>query len=205
LEDYDIPDPDWCEQIIAAHCLAHRVIGGAIEQAGSGFLNWSVYFLDFSRYALPLQEGPLATLSDVNISYKKSALAAIKPLWEHSYNEVTVNWALARQGECLWLQPKIIVRQDRGSLKVGALIAERFAWGKIFGRKRSPEISNLSRWKYLILTPLIPFILIGRVSWKVFRDKQNRFQFLVCLPVMIVLSVAWTAGEFVGTVEGDHR
>lgn len=205
LEDYAIPDPDWCEQIIAAHDLSHGVIGGAIEQAGSGCLNWAVYFLDFGRYALPLKEGPSVTLSDVNISYKRKVLSAIKPVWKNSYNEVTVNWALAKQGESLWLRPQIIVREDRDALKIGAVIAERFAWGKIFGRKRTPEITKLNRWKYILLAPLIPLILIGRVSWKVFRDKRNRFQFLVCLPVLMVFSIVWTAGEFVGTLEGVHR
>ena len=97
LEDYGVPDPDWCEQIIRAHQLPHGVIGGAVEHSGKGSLNWAVYFLDFGRYQLPLREGPANYLTDVNVSYKRDALQSVKDLWRVNYNEVTVNWALAKK------------------------------------------------------------------------------------------------------------
>ena len=74
IEDYGYPDKDWCSQIITAHLLPYGIIGGAVEQAAPGLLNWAIFFLDFGRYQPPLKEGPTNYLTDVNISYKRKVL-----------------------------------------------------------------------------------------------------------------------------------
>lgn len=76
LEDTAVPASDWCDQVLEAHRLPYGVVGGAVEHAGRGALNWAVYFQDFGRYQLPLREGPTASLTDVNVSYKRQALVS---------------------------------------------------------------------------------------------------------------------------------
>lgn len=202
LQDYGAPDPDWCEQLLAAHRLPYGIIGGAVEHEGKGVLNWAVYFLDFGRFQLPLHEGPCDYLTDVNVSYKRAALESVRGLWAGRYKEVTVNWALARQGLVLWQRPQIVVRQDRGVLSFRALLSERFSWGRLFGCIRTREISPLARFFYITLSPGIPVILLARVARKVFSTRRNRGRFLVSLPQLVVVTVFWCMGEFVGYLTG---
>ncbi len=200
LEDYGAPDPDWCAQVLDAHRLSYGVIGGAVEQEADGTLNWAVYFLDFGRYQLPLCEGPVAYLSDVNVSYKRPVLESVRSSWEEKYNEVAVHWALARQGVVLWLRPQIVVRQNRGRLSLPSLIVERFSWGRLFACQRVREATFANRLKYILLSPLIPVILTGRIAQKVFRTKRHRAKFLRSFPILVMLAVCWSFGELAGYV-----
>ena len=198
IEDYGYPDDNWCTQIITAHLLPYGIIGGAVEQAASRLLNWAIYFLDFGRYQPPLKEGPTNYLTDVNISYKRYVLEAVRNLWVNSYNEVTVNWGLAHRGEVLWLRPQVRVKQDRGQLSFPKVVKERFYFGRLFASKRVREISSRSRLFYILISPMLPFVLIGRLINKVFSGGQNRGVFLLSLPYMFIISVVWGVGELAG-------
>lgn len=203
LEDLGVPDPDWCEQLIRSHQqLPYGVIGGAVEHAGKGLLNWALYFLDFGRYQLPLEEGPVDYLTDVNVSYKRAALESIREIWSERYNEVQVHRALKARGAVLWQRPQAVVREDRGPLSFPDMLAERFAWGRVFGYMRIQQISRARRNFYVLATPLIPAVLIGRIIRKIFSSGRNRRWALYALPLMIVLSAFWCLGELTGYVTG---
>jgi hypothetical protein len=202
LQDYGAPDPNWCNEVLKAHRLPYGIIGGAVEHEGKGALNWAVYFLDFGRYQLPLREGPTDYLTDVNVSYKRAALESVRHLWAERYKEVTVNWALARQGMVLWQRPQIVVRQDRGSLSFRPLITERFSWGRLFGCIRTKEISPLARLLYIVLSPGIPLILLARTARKVFGGRRNCSKFIVSLPQLSAMTFFWCLGEFMGYLTG---
>ena len=203
LEDYGAPDPDWCEQIIKAHRLPYGIIGGAVEHEGKGSLNWAVYFLDFGRYQLPLREGPSDYATDVNVSYKREILEDVKHLWRDRYNEVTVHWALAKKGVILWRKPQIVVRQDRGKLSFSQLIRERFNWGRLFACMRKKEMSSLSRFSYIVMSPGIPAVLLARMASKVFGvGGRNRTRFVLSFPQVVAMTICWCLGEFAGYVTG---
>jgi hypothetical protein len=205
LEDYGVPDPGWCAQVLEAHRLPYGVIGGAVEQEANGTLNWAVYFLDFGRYQLPLREGPVAYLSDVNVSYKRPVLESVRSLWEEKYNEVTVHWALARQGVVLWLRPQIVVRQNRDRLSLPSLIVERFSWGRLFACRRVQDATLADRIKYILFSPALPLILLGRVARKAWGSPYQRAKFLRSLPILACLALFWCVGEFVGYVTGREH
>jgi len=202
LEDDAVPAPDWCEQVLAAQRLPYEIFGGAIEQAGSGVLNWAVYFLDFGRYQLPLREGPVSYLSDVNIAYSRRALEAVRDGWSMRYNEVTVNWALARQGFVLWQRPQMIVRQDRGKLVLSDLLVERFWWGRLFASQRVRELSLFARLFYFCFSPLLPFVMLARVTKKVLSGKRHRAKLLAAFPSLVLLTFTWSLGEAAGYATG---
>ena len=202
LQDYGAPDPNWCDEVLEAHRLPYGIIGGAVEHEGKGALNWAVYFLDFGRYQLPLRESQTDYLTDVNVSYKRVALESVRHLWAERYKEVTVNWALARQGIVLWQRPQIVVRQDRGALAFCPLIVERFSWGRLFGCIRTKEISALARLLYIVLGPAIPLILLARTARKVFSGRRNRCRFILSLPQLSAMTFVWCLGEFMGYLTG---
>lgn len=202
LQDTFLPDPDWCEKTLAGHRLPHAVIGGAVEQAGKNILGWSVYFLEFSRYMLPLREGPVDYIADVNVSYKRRAIEQLRPLFRPRYNEAVAHWTLKANGEVLWQYPPMVVRQDRGRLTVRQLVAERLSWGAVFGAARAQKISWPMRVVYVLASPAIPFLRVARVARKVFSGGRNIGPFLFSLPTLFAMAVLWSAGEAVGCLTG---
>jgi hypothetical protein len=201
LEDYGIPAPDWCERVLEAHRLPYGAIGGALEHAGKGSLNWAVYFKDSGRYQLPLREGPVGYLSDANVSYKRTALESIREVWTERYNEAVVHWAMARKREVLWQSPQIVVFQDRGRLSLRQLAAERIAWGWLFAYVRTRESFPL-RLTYIFSSPAIPLVLISRMARKVFSGRRHRKEFLRSFPHTVVLTWLWSLGELGGYLTG---
>jgi len=202
LEDNAIPAPDWCAQILAAHQLEHAVIGGAVEHAGRGSLNWAIYFLDFGRYQLPLREGPVNFLTDVNVSYKRRALEMTRERWAERYNEVTVHWALLAQNVTLWMRPQIIVSLDRGAVSLARALRERYEWGRLFGFVRVREISLARRFLLIAASPLIPLVMLWRNARRVWKFKRHRREFVAALPYMLVLAAAWGCGELAAYITG---
>ena len=202
LEDTVTPDPDWCEQVLAAHRLPHGVIGGAVEHAGQSILNWAVYLMDFGRYQLPLREGPARYLTDINVSYKRATLDACRELWQKRYGEVALHWSLARTGVGLWLRPQMVVRQDRGALDFHLLIRERFAWGRLFGAVRAQETSRPARAVLILTSPAIPLVRLGRLVAKVVSSRRNRLRFVQSFLPLLALTLAWSCGELAGLLTG---
>ena len=202
IEDYARPDPHWSENIISEHKKDFAAIGGAIENEVDRLLNWGVYFCDFGKYQNPVSEGETTFASDANISYKNTALMAVRSIWQDSYHETEVNWALRSLGEKIALSPKIVIFQHRTDLEFWSAMKERYVWGRSYAATRIKDIGNSKRFLYLLLTPLLPIILIIRMTSNIFRKGRNLNIFLKALPLTILLEISWSFGEFVGYLTG---
>jgi len=202
-EDHARPDPDWCAQILRAHArLPHAAIGGTIANGGDQPLAWAVYFSDFARYQPPLPEGPGESLSDVNVSYKRAPLEAVRCSWQPSYHETAVHGALRRRGAVLWREPRMRVVQERGRLRLGPSLRERFAWGQLYAGKRVRELTS-RRHRLLALTvPLLPGLLLLRQLRLAVQRRRSLAPFLRALPWLALLVVSWSAGEAAGLWTG---
>jgi hypothetical protein len=173
-------------------------IGGAIENKVNRPLNWAVYFCDFGRYQNPLKPGPSPTLSDVNISYKRQALSAVKKVWQDFYHEPFVNGSLMAQGQKLWLSPRIVVYQHRENLKLSAAMRERYEWGRYYAGNRVKKLMLIRRLTYLILSPALPVLLAVRKIRDVLIKRRHIGVFISALPLMLLLTLFWSVGEFIG-------
>ena len=199
LEDRGVPRPDWARTMHDLHAgSASAVIGGAIENGRDAWLNWAVYFCDFGRYHLPFEAGPRDWVSDVNIGYKRRAIDQTRDLWRERYHETTVHWALQRAGETLYLTPALAVDQMRGSLNLSSLVSERFAWGRLFAYTRARESGMGRRIVLAILAPLLPIMLLLRHTSVQLSKRQTFGKFLMALPAIAVLLMAWSLGETIG-------
>ena len=199
LEDRGVPRDNWARALVDLHTrLPHAVIGGAIENRSDALLNWAVYFCDFGRFQRPFEAGPRAWVSDINIGYKRRALDATRALWRERYHETTVHWALTRAGETLFLSPEPVVEQWRGTLRLGALLTERVAWGRLFACTRARESGPARRIALTLLTPFLPILLFGRHTGIQLHRRGRIVTFVRASPVVVLLLIAWSLGEAIG-------
>ncbi len=200
LEDRGVPRPDWARNVARLHAQEpFAVIGGAIEPAPSGPLNWAFYVCDFGRYGLPFESGPARWVSDVNVSYKRPALEATRALWEERFREPIVHWALLERGETLYLSADIVEENGRPPTTLGALLPERFDWGRLFGHIRAVRSGLLARLARALFGPLTVLVLLARHA-RTQRGKGRLGRYLRVLPLVSLLTIAWMAGEAWGLV-----
>jgi hypothetical protein len=202
LEDHALPDPNWCTRVAEAHRKGYVGVGGSIENGTNRPLNWAVYFCDFGKYQNPVPEGESSFVSDANASYKRSALESIRPVWQESFNEPAVNWALTRRGEKLALSPKIIVHQHRGPLRLGSALKERFIWGRSYAATRTRLAGSTKRMICAAFSPMLPGVLLLRMTLNVMKKGRCKGVFLKVLPLTTMLTMAWSLGELVGYLTG---
>lgn len=204
VEDRGVPRKDWAANVIRLHnTLPHVVIGGAIENGRDRVLNWAVYFCDFGRYQRPFAPGPRRYISDVNVAYKRRALDETREIWQLRYHEPWVHWALERRGETLFASPDVVVDQIRDHLKLSGLIRERLAWGRLFGSLRARDASIGRRAGWVALSPLVPFVLFGRLVRDRLSKRRAIGRFVAAAPAAALLVCAWAAGEAAGALASD--
>jgi hypothetical protein len=200
LEDHARPDSNWCMRMVDAHRQSYAAVGGAIENGIDRPLNWAVYFCDFGKYQNPVAMGESSFISDANVSYKRSELESVRPVWQESFHETTVNWELSSRGKKLALSPSIVVYQHRSDLRLGSALKERYIWGRSYAATRSHLLSGAKRIIYAILTPMLPVVLLLRMSVNVIKKRRLIGSFLKALPLTAMLLVCWSSGEFIGYV-----
>jgi hypothetical protein len=200
LEDRGQPQPDWARSMMELHDNSgYSAIGGAIDNGANGSLRWAAFFCDFGRFQPPIEECENPEyLSDINICYKREALDSIRDLWEHGYQEPTVNWALRRMGKRLHLSQRPLVIQERAKIDFWSLVKERVHWGRTFGQIRGRESSALKCLLWSVGCPFLPSLLFARHLRRQIQKRRNISEFVRAMPATFALLHLWCAGEFLG-------
>ena len=207
LEDHCMPARDWTARVLTAHQQPHAGIGGSIEKgfkpgrSNDTALNWAIYLTDYSRYMLPMAEGPAHGLSDCNVSYKRAALDRIRDVWEAEFHENLVNGRLAQAGETLWFDPAMTVFEQRDLTLSGAL-SDRFSFGRLFGSSRVREAPLVRRLIFSASALAMPPLLVARVAGNLVSRRRHLGQLVRCLPHLVVVASTWMAGESLGYLTG---
>ncbi|MCV2873286.1 hypothetical protein OEZ71_13380 [Defluviimonas sp. WL0050] len=201
LEERGWPRRDWARRLMQLHAeLGHNVIGGAIEcREPVGLLNWAVYVTDFGRYARPFDSGPVAWVSDVNVSYSRKALEDTRPIWSERFHEPLVHSYFLDRGEALYLSSDLVVFHGRAQARLGSLLIERFHWGRLFGKIRAMQFTPGQRLKYILASPAIAPLLWLRHGL-LQRKKGRGRRYLKALPFVMILSTVWVMGEVWGYI-----
>lgn len=201
-EDHCAVAPDWCAQILLAHQAPYAAIGGAVEKKGRDTsLNWALYLADYLRYMNPQPEGATNNLTDCNVTYKRTALDAVAGAWTDEFHEPVVHDALHASGQSLWLDPKIVVFQQR-DVDLRAALRDRYAFGRLFASTRAVDFSRVQRALYSLLSLALPAVLVGRVAIHVLRKRRCVAEFARALPYLVLVSTVWAGGEFLGYMTG---
>ena len=211
IEDHGIPAPDWSARVFAHFSRANLLeaslgrplaaVGGAIENGVDRPLNWAVYFCDFLRYQNPVQKGESAFASDANIAYRRAALESIRPIWQETFCEPSVNEALRSQGEIVALAPDMVLYQHRQELRFGSALRERFVWGRSYAAARCRPAPQ-QRVFWAVFSPALPLLLLARMTAMAWKKRRTLASFLKALPLTNMLLISWALGELAGYVTG---
>jgi hypothetical protein len=202
------PEEHWCARILVAHKGPYAAIGGAIEKGNQPdtLVNWAVHLYDYCNYGYyldPVSYGPAQDLSDCNVSYKREVLTTTAPLWEKKFNVPLLNRALLARDKTLWLSPDIVVCQNRNiDLSQAARVA--YCRGRAFASARLNNSSLNQRILYTIFSPFLPLLLLRRLIINLSRKKSHLGMAFKSLPIICLLSILWSSGEFFGYLIG-HR
>lgn len=200
VEDRGAPRADWSRTAVRLHRdQAAAVIGGAIEPVRSSLINWAFWVCDFSRYGLPFPPGPARWVSDVNVTYKRTAIEATRDLWRDRYQEPVVHWALESRGEILYRSPDLVVLHQLPPQRLLPLLPQRFDWGRLFGSIRARHASVPRRLMLALASPIVPLVVLARHGRVQFRRGEG-LRFLRAMPLLLVMLTAWTVGEAWGTI-----
>ena len=207
VEDHCVPAPDWTAQVLAAHEGDAAAVGGAMEKGfppdsdGDTALNWALYLADYSRYALPMDEGRSGAASDCNVSYKRDALLEIAPAWSSEFHENIVHAELEKRGRTLWFSPCIVVHEQR-SMTWSQTLHDRYSFGRLFGSTRVLNASPAKRLAMSAAALLLPPLLVARVTGNVVRRRRYFGALARASGPLVVVASAWAAGELMGYATG---
>lgn len=200
-EDHLFVDAAWRQAMGRSFEEGRSVVGGPVEFSGPGSpFDRAMYLFDYAPFMSPVPAGPVSRLTAANAAYKRSLLSE-GPLTDGVY-EVTLNSRLRSQGEILWLNPQAPVYHAKNYERTRSVSQMRHA-GRSYASMRMRGRGALVRAVYALATPLLVFVLPGRILSLVLKRARPVTQWLVCLPYLLVISVAWALGEFLGSLAGD--
>ena len=202
------PEKHWCASIMKAHKGPYAAIGGTIEKGTQPdtLVNWAVHLYDYCNYGYylnPILSGPAHDLSDCNVSYKRESLAATADLWMKGLNVPLLNRALLARDEILWLTPDIVVRQNR-DIDLSQAVRIAYLRGRAFASARLNNSSLNQRIFYAVFSPFMPLMLLRRLIVNMSRKKSHFSIALRAMPIIGLLAILWSSGEFLGYLLGQR-
>ncbi|MEP6925762.1 MAG: glycosyltransferase [Pyrinomonadaceae bacterium] len=195
-----VPAKNWIAETITAHNSNYAGIGGAIENdSKAGAVSWAVYFCRYSAYMLPFQRAEVDDFAADNASYKRRDLERVTDTMQNGFWETFVHREMRKIGMSLALNSSIVVTHQH-SFTLSEFMSQRFWHGRQFGSTRLTNVSPVKRLILILLSPVIPFLYVFRISRRVWVKQRNLRQYCVSFPILVLFLLSWSAGEFTGYV-----
>ena len=204
IEDHCDVVPSWADAIVAAHRAGHRVVGGPIRNARTRRLrDWAAFFCEYSAFMEPMESGSVRGLPGMNVSYDRSALAAIDDLLSAGHWESWLHPRLLERGFELWSEPAILLEhaKDFGFVE---FLSQRYHYSRSYAGLRNPELGR-KRVLYALGSPLLVPLAYLRIARNVRARRAYGRAFRRATPLVLLYTVVWAAGEAIGYVFGGGR
>jgi hypothetical protein len=135
-----------------------------------------------------------------NVSYKRWALASLRPIDGIGVNEAIHQRALAHAGETLLLDDRIQTDHVQPLSFIGAS-SLMFHAGRAMAATRRARMTPTEILR-AAATPISPLLYTARLGVALFRRRAYRSQFMAAAPLVAWLYVCRGAGEVVGYARG---
>jgi hypothetical protein len=203
IEEHCSAAPDWLANAIRAlESGRYGAVGGPVGDDGYRRLrDWVVYFLEYHGALPPAVSGETDNLNDANIAYQRSLLLDHIDLLDDGYWPMTLHPTLIAKGVKMLSAPGMIVHH-RGPFDFGYYLRQRFLFSRAYAGVRAQKQPVWRRLAYVVLAPLVPFMMLARIARIVLRKGRRIPQFVATLPLLSVALVVMVAGEWLGCVAG---
>ena len=167
----------------------------------------ATFFVRFSAFlpeSVPSDSALRRDIPGDNAAYARAAIVRHSDLLQAGFWEVEFHRRFEREGLTLRLIPDASATMV-GPVDFAAVIRERFEHAVEFGRSRVGRHGE-SALRIALGAPLVPAVLLVRTARRVLPFSRYRRPFVLALPWLVMLTLAWAVGEWVGAMRvGDPR
>jgi hypothetical protein len=196
LEDHAAVGELWIQSLREAKRQGHTIFGGAIDNGEPcTAYDWALYFVEYGIYMPPIPGGKTGILSGVNIAYDRSTLLSCAEIWKDVFYETDVNGVLLPKGHTLQMIPSAAVSSQ---LRMGfaEAMGHLYTGGIHYGSFRGAQKGVAGRLLWLLLSPIVPFVLLARIARLTLARRPDRAsKLLIGAPALLALLGAWSLGE----------
>jgi glycosyltransferase involved in cell wall biosynthesis len=193
-----IPAKNWVAEMQVLVQSHHAAIGGVFEKRVPDKISqWAIYFLRYAAYLPSIAPHRASQLAADNAAYQRWVFDKYAEIIEDGFWEYPVNRGLNADGHSLFLTPDLRVSMGYFS-PPGEFFIQRFHHGRVFGAERVAKVSPTKRLFYILTSPLIPLVLLLRVSRHVIKNNTLAGKLFLSLPWILFYIVGWSSGELFG-------
>jgi len=204
IEDHCNVREGWADRLLAAHEEGHAVVGGSIRNAADRRIrDWAAFLCEYSGYMPPAPAGSVGDLPGMNVSYDRTAIAAIDDLLREGRWEGWLHARLLERGFVLWSDPDAVLDHAK-DFGFREFLSQRYHYSRSYAGMRNPEL-GWKRWVYAFGSPLLVPLMYRRVVRNVQRTGGYRRELTRATPLILLYSVVWAGGEAIGGLFGGGR
>jgi hypothetical protein len=188
----------WARALLDSLASGATGAGGAIAlERGATVVGRAVYFLRYSAFQPPLDDGPATEIPGDNAAYRTDALRRQAHHMASGFWEVDFHRRIRAEGGTLRFAADATVTFRSGGTLADRL-GERFRHGRYSGAYRTGTLGH-PWWRGVLATPLVPVVLLGRILRRAARTGRLG-RALGGLPALGPLAAAWALGEAAGAL-----
>lgn len=195
------PPEAWVDGLLAADLDQWAGVGGPIESdAENNPVRWAAYFLRYWKFAPPVRLGAVDEIAADNAVYRRAEVMKHPDLLAAGFWEPSFHARFRADGQRLCLDERLISIY-RGHDSVGVFSRQRFAHGREYAVTRGRRRSRAAAFAYLLATPLLPPLLLGRIGSKAVQQRALLVRMALALPWLLLFVMAWSLGEAAGYLD----
>jgi hypothetical protein len=209
IEDHCYPSIEWAAAILEAHSRGWAAVGYAFTNANpETYISRASLMNDYGLWIHPASGGRQRLLSYNNVSYQRESLLGLdgdpSALLSSDYH---IHELFHRRGQITGVAAGALAAHENFDRLSGILQANHhYCRVLAANRVERGDWSWPLRLFYGVATPVgAPLIALGRLVWSLRNRPSLWLEFLITLPVVLLISI-WTAiGEARGYVFGRGR
>jgi hypothetical protein len=205
LEEHTRPDPGWVRAILDHFGSGDAAIGGPIlDDRYDRRRDWVVYFSEYHNYLPPWAEGDREHLNGANIAYSREKVLRHRSVLGTGWWEAGLHPLLAREGRFRAIPA--MGAHHMGPFDYGYYLEQRYLLSRVWGGTQRTKAGLGKRLVYLVAAPVFPFLLLVRIAARVLapptRTGKLVGRFVVALPLLVPVAIAYVWGEWLGYLVG---
>lgn len=202
LEDHCNVPPGWFRAIIRAREAGHKVMSGPVENAAvDRIVDWAVFFCEYARFMPPILPGTVDEIAGNCAIYDREVLDRIGPELREEVWEPFLHARMREMRIPFYCDPALTVAHKK-EFGFGYFISQRYHYSRSFAGMRMKAAPFSHRMAYTCATPVLPFLLFGRMAAAVWRKGRRRKEFLLASPIIGLFLISWAWGEAEGALLG---